>query len=254
VRSIIVYIALLISFSAPPAFLTLQDLTSTFDKYPIPSPTLLFVKPQHLEQLAGAINNQAGASSLWSLARRHKRSALASGFVSKDGLWDRLVLDTARAEVMRTGAGTVRGIIIGGAPLSAESLVPARIALSVPLVHVHAHPAVAGPVTASHALDVQVFPVGSGEFKDVAHAGPPAINVEAKLVGVDDDSVEKGEDPAGELLVRGPSVARVEVVGEEQDVSASSLAADGEQEWLKTEERARVMTNGCFQIVEARSK
>jgi long-chain acyl-CoA synthetase len=239
--------------TVPPAFLTLDDLVKTFTKYPIPSPTVLFIKPQHLAQLAGAITTKASESTAWPLAHRHKRSALSAGFISKDSLWDRLVLDAARADVMGAGAGTVRGVIVASGTMTGaivvDTLVPAQVALSVPLVRVHAHPAVVGPATASHALDVQMFPPQGGKFANVAHGGPPAINVEAKLIGVDDEAVEKGGDPEGELWLRGPSVAKVEVIGEE---THHDEKADGEEgEWLNTGEQAKVITNGCFLIAAA---
>jgi hypothetical protein len=32
-----------------------------------------------------------------------------------------------------------------------------------------------------------------------SHVGPPAANVEVKLTSVDDDAIEKGADPVGEV-------------------------------------------------------
>ena len=85
----------------------------------------------------------------------------------------------------------------------AKSLTPARLALSVPIVNAHEHPLVAGPVFFSHPLDFQEL-AGNGsvntEFAGIAHVGPPSINVEAKIVGVDDATVEKGADPVGEVI------------------------------------------------------
>ncbi len=85
-------------------------------------------------------------------------------------------------------------------------MTPSRLAISVPLVHAHAHPAVAGPVFASHPQDFQVFPSVSGDRKNEesrfaknAHVGPPVLNVEVKLIGLDDTSVEGGAKPVGEV-------------------------------------------------------
>ena len=52
---------------------------------------------------------------------------------------------------------------------------------------------------ASHPLDLQCFPEEPEGHITVAHVGPPACNVEIKLVGVLDTSVEKGGDPAGDV-------------------------------------------------------
>jgi len=52
---------------------------------------------------------------------------------------------------------------------------------------------------ASHPLDLQSFPGDSEPHITVAHVGPPAPNVEVKLVGVLDTSVEKGGDPTGDV-------------------------------------------------------
>lgn len=84
-------------------------------KLPIPSPTILFIKPPHLESLASSINEQARKSTLlYTFAYRHKLSGVAEGFISADSLWDRLVFDGARAAVLGDTAKTVRGIVVSG--------------------------------------------------------------------------------------------------------------------------------------------
>ena len=94
---------------------SLTDLRST-DTFPIPSPTLLFVKPPHLTSLTTSILEEAKSSSylLYHAAWRHKIAGILEGFVTKQSLWDRLVFDGARVKVMGKGAGTVRGIIVSG--------------------------------------------------------------------------------------------------------------------------------------------
>lgn len=90
--------------------------------------------------------------------------------------------------------------------LEANALTPTRLVLSVPIVNVHTHPLVVGPVFASHPLDLQSFPVASHEEKgptavlaNVAHVGPPSVNVEVKLTALDDAAVEAGASPMGEV-------------------------------------------------------
>ncbi|EEB92920.1 hypothetical protein MPER_08497, partial [Moniliophthora perniciosa FA553] len=181
----------------------------TVMKYPIPSPTILFLHPGHLEALVNSILEQAKKSSLLnSFAWRHKVAGIQEGFITKDSLWDRLVYDGARASVIGEGAGTVRAVIVGGGSLPASILTPARVALSVPFVNMFTHPTVAGPVFASHPLDLQDFSVP--DSNQTAPVGPPSVNIEAKVIGVSDSGLESGEqDPSGVLLIRGPPVGKL---------------------------------------------
>jgi long-chain acyl-CoA synthetase len=133
--------------------------------------------------------------------------------------------------------------------LENQALTPSRIALSTPLVNAYTHPLVAGPVFASHALDLQTFPAETTSssssaadtyaFTYLAPVGSPAINIEVKLVGVDDNAIEKGADPSGSLWLRGPSVGTLLDVEE----------AGGEDKgWVDAERKARVSPNGTFKV------
>ena len=245
----------------------LADLKSA-ESFPIPSPTIIFGKPSHLTSLSNTIIAEAKSSSLlYILAWRHKFASILDGFITKQSLWDRLVFDSARAKVMGKGAGTVRAIIISGGTtyiyvgrliahllqlgaLEATALTPARIALSIPLVNSYTHPAVAGPVFASHPLDLQTFPHVSPvqsataaenyAFTYDCPVGPPTVNIESKLLGVNDEAIEKGSDPVGALVVRGPSVGKLLYADEPEN--------DEDKGWVDTGDRARVMTNGTFKI------
>lgn len=171
-----------------------------------------------------------------------------------------------RAVVVSVGAKPGEDVRVG-----AEVLTPARIALSVPLVNVTTHPLVAAPVLASHPLDLQdLSRVSSynankekGESGEAAHTGPPGVNVEVKLVGVDDEAVEKGSDPEGVVHVRGPPVGRkvsledyvhvslsASVLGMGAGGNSGSAGSGGEGEgWVETELRARVQANGSFVLL-----
>ncbi|KDQ33577.1 hypothetical protein PLEOSDRAFT_1091549 [Pleurotus ostreatus PC15] len=215
-----------------------KDVRSAM-RFPIPPPTILFINPDHLKSLTSSILGVAKKSwLLFSIAWRHKIAGLTEGFVTKDSLWDRLLFDTARARVVDECAGSLRGIVVAGGRLDASELPSARIALSIPIVNAYVHPAVTAPVLASHPLDLQEFPDTADKS---AHVGPPSINLETKLTGVDDASVEAGGDPVGLLLVRGPPVGKV--------VGLSSEAPKLEEDWIATGEQARVQTNGSFKIL-----
>lgn len=233
----------------------LADLTS-LEQYPIPSPTVLFVSPSHMAVLASSIIDNAKKAStvLYTLAWRHKLAGILEGFFTKQSLWDRLVFDDARMKVMGKGAGTVRTVVVSGGPIESQALTPARVALSVPVVLVHSNPQVSGPALATHPFDVQTFPTdampsGSSAadnytFSYLATVGAPSINVEAKLKGVDDNLVEGGGDPVGDLFLRGPSVGQI--------IDAAPEEGELDKGWVGSGERARVLPNGSFKVVSAR--
>jgi long-chain acyl-CoA synthetase len=138
-------------------------------------------------------------------------------------------------------------------PIESSYLTPARVALSVPLVNSHTHPLAAGPLFATYPSDLQTFPTPSqgttDPFAHIAHVGSPSTNVEAKLAGIDDESVENGTDPVGVLMVRGPSIGRVLGVGEASYVEVPSSSDGG---WVGTGEKAKILANGAFKILAGR--
>ena len=82
---------------------------------PIPSPTVLFVHPDHLQELSAAVLSRARKSSFtYPVVWRHKLAALAEGFLSKESLWDRVVFDGARDYVMGRMAGTLKAVVTSG--------------------------------------------------------------------------------------------------------------------------------------------
>lgn len=222
-----------------------EDMASS-QEYPIPPPTIFFMKPGHLESAVTSIAKEASKSFiLYPFARRHKHSSITEGYITKESLWDRLLFDSARAKVMGEGA-SMRAVIISGAPLTGSLLTPSRIMLSVPLVNCFTHPLVPGPVLASHCLDLQDFSAVANGSISTTHVGPPSVNTEAKLAGVDDTSVENGSDPIGMLLIRGPSVGKL--LSHDDYVSIPS--EDENEGWVSTGVRAKIQTNGTFQILD----
>lgn len=219
-----------------------SDILSVKRKYPIPSPTILFIKPDHLKSLATAVIKESAKSLLYSFGWRHKLTGVTEGFITKESLWDRVVFDGARTKILGEGAATLRGVIVSGGFIEAKTMGPARVALSIPLVNSLSHPLVSGPVLASHAFDLQDFPAPSNA---VAHTGPPSVNIEAKLVGVDDDQVENGANPVGILFVRGPSIAKMANIEGYVDISSEG---DGDG-WISTGVKAEVQPNGSFKVL-----
>ena len=121
----------------------------------------------------------------------------------------------------------------------AEILTPTRIAFSIPYVNAVGSDLVCGPLFASYPHDLQIHPppTTGGEFESIAHVGAPTVSMEVKLIGVDDAAIERGEDPVGEVYVRGPPVGTL--LGEKQS---------GEN-WLPTGYRGKVQPNGCFKVI-----
>ncbi|OCB84357.1 hypothetical protein A7U60_g9037 [Sanghuangporus baumii] len=214
----------------------------------VPAPTVTFLTPSQLNSIVSSILSLARNSPFFSVAWRHKLSHLRQGFLSKDSLWDNSFLAGPRNTVLKGWADSLRSVIISGGklPISKDSLTPARLALSVPIVNAHEHPLVVGPVFFSHPLDFQEFPensAGNPEFAGIAHVGPPSINIEVKIVGVDDAAVEKGADPIGEVVVRGPSVT-LPLDDDDKETAPG--------DWVSLGERGLAQTNGTFKVIPAR--
>lgn len=93
----------------------LADLQS-INSFPIPDPTILHIKPVHLTALASAIIEESKKTNyfLHQFAWRHKMAGILEGFITKESLWDRLIFNNARVQVMGKGAGTVRGVVVSG--------------------------------------------------------------------------------------------------------------------------------------------
>lgn len=193
-----------------------------------------------MEAVVNSIVSSAKKSLLFPLAWRHKVAGILEGYLTKESLWDRLVFDDARSNVLGEAAPSTRAVIVSDGTVPARLLTPARVALSVPLVIAHTHPLVSAPILASHPHDMQTFALTSD--KELAHVGPPTVNIEVKLVGVDDEAVEKGGDPAGVLHMRGPIVGQALTLTDDEE----NYAPKEDGPWVSTGDQARVQTNGVF--------
>jgi long-chain acyl-CoA synthetase len=216
----------------------IDDVKST-QALGLPPATLYFLKPTHMEAVVNAIVSSAKKSWLFPLAWRHKVAGILEGYLTKESLWDRLVFDDARSSVLGEAALSTRAVIVSDGTVPARLLTPARVAFSVPLVIAHTHALVSAPILASHPHDMQTFALTSDT--ELAHVGPPAVNIEVKLVGVDDEAVERGGDPSGVLHIRGPIVGQALTLTEDEEDAPKD---DGP--WVSTGDQARVQTNGVF--------
>lgn len=202
-------------------------------------PTILVVLPSELNLLASSVLESAKSSFLYTLAWKRKMAALLEGNLSRTTPWDRVVFEEARVKL---SLSDLRSVVTAGESSDPSTQAICSIAMSVPIARAHIHPLSASPILASHPLDLQRhFPAtgGSRMSKDPLHVGPPAPSVEVKLVGISESDIESGNDPRGELLIRGTSVGT--------PVSESTVPfPDG---WLPTGERAIIQSNGTFKVV-----
>ena len=129
----------------------LADLAAT-KKLNLPAPTVLFVTPAHLNALTESVLTEAKKNMMFPLAWRHKLAGILEGALTRESMWDRLVLNDAR---LSASAATVRAVVVAGGRLPAASLTPARLALSAPIVYALAHPLSTAPLCATHPHDVQ---------------------------------------------------------------------------------------------------
>lgn len=86
-------------------------------KYPIPSATLMFIKPEQLSWLGTGVKEEAKKSWMYNMGWRHKVAGVGDGFVSNQTLWDRLVFDGARVKVMGEDMGVLRALVVSGGEL-----------------------------------------------------------------------------------------------------------------------------------------
>lgn len=104
-------------FFSEPSSTDAGDIVAT-KRYPMPSPTVLFIKPGHLKSMVTEVLHKAAKSLiLFPFAKRHKLAGVNDGFVTRDSLWDRLVFDGARAKVIGDAAASMRAIIVSGGEL-----------------------------------------------------------------------------------------------------------------------------------------
>jgi long-chain acyl-CoA synthetase len=90
-----------------------------------------------------------------------------------------------------------------------------HLLLGVPTSRLHPSARSAGPIFASHFYDLQIPAVPNylapltfeSDAAERAHTGPPAVNIEVKLVGKKVDSeIQGGEPLEGQLWAGGPGL------------------------------------------------
>ncbi|KAG9125035.1 hypothetical protein FRC07_009233 [Ceratobasidium sp. 392] len=181
-------------------------------------PTLLFVTPSELASLSHQVLETAKSSFLYSLAWKRKMGALLEGNISRTTPWDRVVFEDAR---VNCSLADLRGVVTAGGKWIISYFNRTSLTKEI------------------EPSDPSTQAICSIAMSDPLHVGPPAPSVEIKLIGVSESDIEAGNDPRGEMLIRGTSVGT--------PLSESSVPyPDG---WLPTGERAMVQSNGTFKVV-----
>ena len=148
---------------------------------------------------------------------------------------DRVVFDKVRAEL----GGMLKIMVVGGAPLSAQSQKMFRAIFGVAV-----QVGYASTETASATSGVM-----EGDNR-VLHCGHPVFGVNVRLCDWDEGNyrVSDRPHPRGELVVGGPSVARgyFKLDGETEE----SFFTENNIRWFRTGDIAQIDNTGCITIID----
>ena len=184
---------------------------------------------QHTEQSSPLLKR-------WLLPQ--KLAAMRQGTLGKTGpFWDRS-LPALRSTNSTDQLRAVVALASGPADvLSQTELDHLRIYLGVSVVQGLTHYMHAAPLISAHPSDFQLLPLAKASGK--AHVGPPAANVQLKVLMERDDSEFEGD-----LVVAGPSLARASEVGSPSKGSEEDWIVQGSEQWFRTGLKAKIERNG----------
>ena len=228
--------------------------------------TMLYISPLGAAELATALTALSAKSAPLSIfAARSKLYALRQGALARDSWWDHLHFSRVRKKAGIEQLRSVTVVDTAGTQMGQNVVDVLRAYTGSPVTHAYLpigsrsvqsdsqEALFTAPIATSHAGDLQAFDVGP----DVAyHVGPPSVSVEIKLqetaaakqMGYTIESVKGPEvarvqtrwpaDPAGEVYVRGKTVA-----------TASEADA-----WISTSDIASFRTNGTLVVVKSKDQ
>jgi len=150
----------------------------------------------------------------------------------KHALWDWLVFSKIGAKL----GGSVRLMVTGSAPISAEVKDFLRICFSVDMIEGYGQTECCAAACAAMPSDLT-----SG------HVGPPLPNSDIKLVDVPEMGYRASDtpNPRGEICFRGPSVFSGYYKAPEK--TAETLDEDG---WLHSGDIGEMLPNGTLRIID----
>nr|CDS30767.1 long chain fatty acid coenzyme A ligase 5 [Hymenolepis microstoma] len=197
-------------------------------------PTLFVAVPRVLQRLYGTVQAAVANSTFkkWLLktAVNAKMRYVEQGIVTKNTIWDKLVLKKIQDRM----GGRLRFFACGSAPISEEVYSFCRAALGV-----HAYEAYGLTETCGAMIMTLPFDYIAG------HTGTPLPCTMVKLIDVPDMDVIVSRDGAGEICVKGPSCTKGYYKDPER--TAELIDKDG---WLHTGDIGTWTSRGALRLVD----
>ncbi|VUZ54938.1 unnamed protein product [Hymenolepis diminuta] len=210
------------------------DLRRLSDDILALQPTLFVAVPRVLQRLYGTVQAAVANSALkkWLLktAVNAKKRYVRQGIVTRDTIWDKLVLKKIQDRM----GGRLRFFACGSAPISEEVYSFCRAALGV-----HAYEAYGLTETCGAMIMTLPFDYIAG------HTGTPLPCAMVKLIDVPDMNVIVSRDGAGEICVKGPSCTKGYYKDPER--TAELIDKDG---WLHTGDIGTWTSRGTLRLVD----
>lgn len=202
----------------------------------------VYMPAAQAKELAKTLDLQHDQSSSPLLKRQllpSKLAAMRQGTLGRQGpIWDRS-LSALRSS---NGTDSLRAIVTfvtnPAEVLTQTELDHLRIYLGASIVQSLTHYMHPAPLTSSHPADFQVLPLAHST--GMAHVGPPAANVQLKVLMNSDDENQY----EGDLVVGGPSLARISELVSPSKTSEDDWIVQGSEQWFRTGLKAKIERNG----------
>ncbi|GAA5911080.1 uncharacterized protein JCM6883_004263 [Sporobolomyces salmoneus] len=237
---------------------TSEEIESIFAARTAPPATLIFAPSSTLATplYTTTLQKMIGDSSfIIRQARNGKLRLLREGSVSKSTIWDKILFKGLRKDL---GLHMLRGVFFSG-PLEQGKLETFRCTFGTPAVSTLSHPFLLAPLSFGHMYDYQRLPppgLGRLTGKEKAHVGSPAVGIELKLRGSEED-ISKSRIK-GEIFVRSPVLPRPETLPTSllhfDEILPTLPPAPGAKaeeakivsQWLRTGLKAEISTEGVL--------
>ncbi|XP_020611686.1 long-chain-fatty-acid--CoA ligase 1-like [Orbicella faveolata] len=197
-------------------------------------PTIFSAVPRLLNRIYDKVMSGVSKSKLkrwiFQMALRSKESDLKRRIISKNTIWDYLVL----RKVQNLLGGRVRYMPCGSAPLSAKVTSFIRCVMGCYLTEGY------GQTECAAAATFQLY----NDLTTAGHVGPPVPSNIIKLVDVEEKAYF-AKNGQGEICLKGPSVFKGYLHDPEK--TAETIDEDG---WLHTGDVGEWLPNGTLKIID----
>lgn len=208
-------------------------------------PTLLSAVPAILDRVRDGVwkmvNSKGGLTkAVFALAYKRRLAAIEGSCFGAWGLeklfWDVLIFRKIRAVL----GGSVRGLLSGGAPLSADTQRFINICFGAPIGQGYGLTETCAGGTFSEWDDLSV-----------GRVGPPIPNCYIKLVDWDEGGYRASDSPMprGEIVIGGPSVTRGYFKNQAKTDEVYKVDENGLQ-WFYTGDIGQFHHDGCLEIID----